>query len=141
MSKNKLAFFGWSKHGQRIYLYEGLDHGIKFVHEKVKGGMSSPMNGEDVAASIYYDMSDAYQEIAKTYLGRKGYGYHKEADDWRWMTVRMETMSIPEAELPRPDEDESQFDMLKRWMNGKMTEYEEIELINNLTEKQVVKEG
>lgn len=140
MSKNRLAFFGWSKYGQKIYLYDGLDHDIKFVYEKVKGGMSSPVNGDDVAISIYYDMSDAYQEIAKTYLGRKGYDYDTEADDWRWMPVRMATTAIPEAKLPQPDEGESTFDMLKRWMNGKMTEYEEIELINNLTDQQVVKE-
>ena len=31
--------------------------------------------------------------------------------------------------------------MLKRWTKGEMTEYEEIELVNNLTKEQVIKEA
>ena len=71
MSKNKLAFFGWSKYGQEIYLYDSPTHDIKFVHEKVDGGMSNPVDGDKLEINIYYDMSDAYQEIAKTYLKKK----------------------------------------------------------------------
>ena len=141
MSKNKLAFFGWSKYGQEIYLYDSPTHDIKYVHEKVDGGMSNPVDGDKLEYSIYYDMSDAYQEIAKAYLKKNGYGYYKEADDWRWMPVKMATMTIPEADLPQPEEGESHFDMLKRWTKGEMTEYEEIELVNNLTENNVIKEG
>lgn len=47
----------------------------------------------------------------------------------------------PEAKLPQPEEGESHFDMLKRWKKGEMTEYEEIEIVNNLTNQQVIKEA
>ena len=53
--------------------------------------------------------------------------------------MKMATTAIPEAKLPQPEEGESHFDMLKRWKKGEMTEYEEIELVNNLTEKQIIK--
>ena len=141
MSRNKFAFFGWSKYGQRIWLYDSPTHDIKFVHERVDGGMSEPLDGDELENSIYYDMSDAYQGIAKAYLKMNGYDYYKEADDWRWMPMEMATMTIPEAKLPQPEEGESHFDMLKRWTKGEMTEYEEIELLNNLTENQVIKEA
>ena len=141
MSKNKLAFFGWSKYGQEIYLYDSPTHEIKYVHEKVDGGMSNPVDGDELDTSIYYDMSDAYQEIAKVYLEKNGYDYYKEADDWRWMPMKMATTAIPEADLPQPEEGESHFEMLKRWTKGEMTEYEEIELVNNLTKEQVIKEA
>ena len=72
MSKNKLAFFGWSKFGQEIYLYDSPTHEIKYVHEKVDGNLSEPLDGDELADSIYYDMSDAYQEIAKAYLMKNG---------------------------------------------------------------------
>ena len=141
MSKNKLAFFGWSKYGQEIYLYDSSTHEIKYVHEKVDGGMSNPVDGDELDTSIYYDMSDAYQEIAKAYLKNNGYDYCREDDDWRWMPVKMATTAIPEAKLPQPEEGESHFEMLKRWTKGEMTEYEEIELLNNLTKEQVIKEA
>ena len=141
MSKNKLAFFGWSKYGQEIYLYDSPTHEIKYVHEKVDGNLSEPLDGDELDTSIYYDMSDAYQEIAKAYLKKNGYEYYKEADDWRWMPMEMATTAIPEAKLPQPEEEESHFDMLKRWKKGEMTEYEEIELLNNLTQQQVIKEA
>ena len=141
MSKNKLAFFGWSKYGQEIYLYDSPTHDIKYVHEKVDGNLSELLDGDELEISIYYDMSDAYQEIAKAYLKKNGYDYYKEADSERWMPVKMATMTIPEADLPQPEEGESHFDMLKRWKKGEMTEYEEIELLNNLTKEQVIKEA
>ena len=141
MSKSKLAFFGWSKYGQEIYLYDSPTHYIKYVHEKVDGNLSEPLDGDELAESIYCDMSDAYQEIAKAYLKKNGYDYYKEADDWRWMPMKMATTAIPEAKLPQPEEGESHFDMLKRWTKGEMTEYEEIELLNNLTKEQVIKEA
>ena len=141
MSKNKLAFFGWSKYGQEIYLYDSPTHEIKYVHEKVDGGMSNPVDGDELDTSIYYDMSDAYQEIAKAYLKKNGYDYYKEADESRWMPMKMATTAIPEAKLPQPEEGESHFDMLKRWTKGEMTEYEEIELVNSLTENNVIKEA
>ena len=141
MRRGELTFFGWSRYGQRIYLYDGIYHDIKYVHEKVDGGMSNPVDGDELADSIYYDMSDAYQEIAKAYLEKNGYDYYKEADSERWMPFEMATMTIPEADLPQPEEGESHFDMLKRWTKGEMTEYEEIELLNNLTKEQVIKEA
>ena len=141
MSKSKLAFFGWSKYGQEIYLYDSPTHAIKYVHEKVDGNLSEPLDGDELDVSIYYDMSDAYQEIAKAYLKKNGYDYYKEADDWRWMPMKMATTAIPDAKLPQPEEGESHFDMLKRWKKGEMTEYEEIELLNNLTQQQVIKGG
>ena len=141
MSKNKFAFFGWSKYGQKIYLYDSPTHDIKFVHEKVDGGMSEPLDGDKLEISIYHDMSDAYQGIAKAYLKMNGYDYYKEADDWRWMPFEMATMTIPEAKLPQPEDGETYFDMLKRWTKGEMTEYEEIEIVNNLTENHVIKEA
>ena len=141
MSRNKLAFFGWSKYGQEIYLYDSPTHDIKYVYEKVDGGMSNPVDGDELEDSIYYDMSDSYQEIAKAYLKKNGYDYYKEADSERWMPFEMATMTIPEAKLPQPEEGESHFDMLKRWTKGEMTEYEEIELLNNLTKEQVIKEA
>ena len=139
MSRSDVTFFGWSKYGQEIYLYDSPTHDIKFVHEKVDGGMSEPVDGDGLADSIYYDMSDAYQEIAKAYLKKNGYDYYKEADESRWMPMKMATTAIPEADLPQPDEGESHFDMLKRWTKGEMTEYEEIELVNNLTQQQIIK--
>ena len=139
MSKNKLAFFGWSKYGQEIYLYDSPTHDIKYVYEKVDGGMSNPVDGDELEISIYYDMSDAYQEIAKAYLKKNGYDYYKEADESRWMPMKMATTVIPEAKLPQPEEGESHFDMLRRWTKGEMTEYEEIELVNSLTEQQIIK--
>ena len=141
MSKNKLAFFGWSKYGQEIYLYDSPTHDIKYVHEKVDGNLSEPLDGDELDVSIYYDMSDAYQEMAKAYLKKNGYEYYKEADDWRWMPMKMATTAIPDAKLPLPEEGESHFEMLKRWTKGEMTEYEEIELLNNLTKEQVIKEA
>ena len=141
MSKNKFAFFGWSKYGQEIYLYDSTTHEIKYVHEKVDGSLSEPLDGDELEDSIYYDMSDAYQGIAKAYLEKNGYDYYKEADSERWMPFEMATMTIPEAKLPQPEEGESHFDMLKRWTKGEMTEYEEIEIVNNLTENQVIKEA
>ena len=141
MSRRKLTFFGWSKYGQEIYLYDSPTHEIKYVHEKVDGNLSEPLDGDNVADSIYYDMSDAYQEIAKAYLKKNGYDYYKEADESRWMPMRMATTVIPEAKLPEPDDGETYFDMMKRWTKGEMTEYEEIELVNNLTEQQIIKGG
>lgn len=141
MSKGELTFFGWSKYGQRIWLYDSPTHDIKFFHDKVDGDMSNPVNGDELEDSIYYDMSDAYQEIAKAYLKKNGYDYYKEADESRWMPMRMATTVIPEAELPQPDEGESHFNMIKRWKKGEMTEYEEIELVNNLAMKEVIKGG
>ena len=141
MSKNKLAFFGWSKFGQEIYLYDSPTHDIKYVHEKVDGNLSEPLDGDELADSIYYDMADAYQEIAKAYLEKIGYDYYEEADSERWMPMEMATMTIGEADLPQPDDGETYFDMLKRWTKGEMTEYEEIELLNNLTKEQVIKEA
>lgn len=141
MSKNKLAFFGWSKYGQRIWLYDSPTHDIKFVYEKVDGDMSNPVDGKKLEINIYYDMSEAYQEIAKAYLKKNGYDYYKEADDWRWMPMEMATTTIPEAMLPQPDNGETYFDMLKRWTKGEMTDYEEIELVNNLTKQQIIKEA
>ena len=140
MSRRELTFFGWSKFGQEIYLYDSPTHDIKFVHEKVNGGMSNPVDGNELDASIYYDMSDAYQEIAKAYMKNNGYDYYKEADESRWMPMKMATTVIPEANLPQPEEGESHFDMLRRWRDGEMTEYEEIELVSNLTQQQVIKE-
>ena len=55
--------------------------------------------------------------------------------------MKMATTAIPEADLPQPEEGESHFEMLKRWTKGEMTEYEEIELLNNLTKEQVIKEA
>lgn len=141
MRRSELTFFGWSKYGQRIYLYDSPTHDIKFVHERVDGEMSNPVNGDELDANIYYDMSDAYQEIAKDYLKKNGYDYYKEADESRWMPMRMATAVIPEADLPQPDDGETYIDMLRRWRDGEMTEYEEIELVNNLTEQQVIKGG
>ena len=85
--------------------------------------------------------ADHYEEIAKAYLKKNGYDYYKEADESRWMPMKMATTAIPEAKLPQPEEGESHFDMLKRWTKGEMTEYEEIELLNNLTKEQVIKEA
>ena len=141
MRRGELTFFGWSKYGQRIYLYDGIHHDIKFFHEKVDGGMSSPVGGDNLADSIYYDMSDAYQEIAKAYLEKNGYDHCREDDDWRWMQMRMATTTIPEANLPQPADGETYFDMLKRWTKGEMTDYEEIELVNSLTQQQIIKGG
>ena len=141
MSRGELTFFGWSKYGQKIFLYDSPTHDIKFFHEKVNGGMSEPVDGGILDTSIYYDMSDAYQEIAKAYLKKNGYDYYKEADESRWMPFEMATMTIPEADLPKQEDGESCLDMMRRWVNGEMTEYEEIELLNNLTEKNVIKEG
>lgn len=140
MSKGELTFFGWSKYGQRIWLYNSPTHDIKFVYEKVDGNFSEPVGGNKLEINIYYDMSEAYQEIAKVYMKKNGYDYYKKADDWRWMPMEMATTVIPEARLPQPDEGESHFDMLRRWRDGEMTEYEEIELVNNLTMKEVIKE-
>lgn len=140
MSKGELTFFGWSKYGQRIWLYNSPTHDIKFVYEKVDGGVSNPVDGDNVADSIYYDMSDAYQEIAKDYMKKNGYDYYKEADESRWMPMEMATTVIPEAKLPQPDDGETYIDMLRRWTKGEMTEYEEIELVNNLTMQEVIKE-
>ena len=122
MRRGELTFFGWSKYGQEIYLYDEIRH-IKFFHEKVDGGMSNPVDGDELEYSIYYDMSDAYKEIAKAYLKKNGYDYYKEADDWRWMPMRMVTTTIPEADLPQPADGETHFDMLKRWTKGEMTDY------------------
>ena len=141
MRRGELTFFGWSKYGQRIYLYDSPTHDIKFVHEKVDGDMSNPVDGGKLEINIYYDMSEAYQEIAKAYLKKNGYDYYKEADGWRWMPMEMATTTIPEADLPKPDDGETYFDMLRRWRDGEMTEYEEIELVNNLTMKEVIKGG
>lgn len=141
MRRSELTFFGWSKFGQEIYLYDSPTHDIKFVHEKVDGGMSSPVDGDNVANSIYNDMSEAYQEIAKAYLKKNGYDYYKEADDWCWMPMERVTTTIPEARLPQPADGETHFDMMKRWWDGEMTEYEEIELVNSLTQQQVIKEA
>lgn len=140
MSRRELTFFGWSKYGQRIYLYDSPTHDIKFVHEKVDGDFSEPLDGDELDANIYYDMSDAYQEIAKDYLKKNGYDYYKEEDDWRWMPMEMATTTIPEADLPQPADGETYIDMLRRWRDGEMTEYEEIELVNNLTQQQIIKE-
>ena len=52
MSKSKLAFFGWSKYGQEIYLYDSPTHYIKYVHEKVDGNLSEPLDGDELADSI-----------------------------------------------------------------------------------------
>ena len=139
MRRGELTFFGWSKYGQRIFLYGSPTHDIKFFHEKVDGDMSDPVDGDKLEYSIYYDMSDAYQEIAKAYLKKNGYDYYKEADSERWMPFEMATMTIPEAKLPQPEEGESHFDMLKRWTKGEMTDYEEIELVNSLTQQQIIK--
>ena len=141
MSRGELTFFGWSKFGQEIYLYDSPTHDIKFVHEKVDGNLSEPFNGNELDTHIYYDMSDAYQEIAKAYLKKNGYDYYKEADESRWMPMKMATTAIPEADLPQPEEGESHFDMLRRWTKGEMTDYEEIELVNNLTQQQIIKGG
>ena len=141
MSRGELTFFGWSKYGQEIYLYDSPTHDIKFVYEKVDGGMSEPVDGGILDTSIYYDMSDAYQEIAKAYLKKNGYDYYKEADSERWMPFEMATTAIPEANLPQPDEGETHFDMLRRWTKGEMTDYEEIELVNSLTKQEVIKGG
>ena len=141
MRRGELTFFGWSKYGQKIYLYDGICHDIKFFHEKVDGGMSNPVDGDELEYSIYYDMSDAYQEIAKAYLKKNGYDYCKEEDDWRWMSIKMVTTTIPEADLPQPADGETHFDMLKRWTKGEMTDYEEIELVNNLTQQRIIKGG
>ena len=139
MSRGELTFFGWSRYGQKIYLYDSPTHKIKFFHEKVDGGMSEPVDGNKLEYSIYYDMSDAYQKIAKAYLKKNGYDYCKEEDDWRWMPMKMATTVIPEADLPQPADEESYFDMLRRWTKGEMTDYEEIELVNNLTQQQIIK--
>ena len=141
MSKGELTFFGWSKYGQRIWLYDSPTHDIKFVHEKVDGNFSEPLDGKKLEINIYYDMSEAYQEIAKVYLKKNGYDYYEEADDWRWMPMEMVTTTLPEARLPQPDDGETHFDMLRRWTKGEMTDYEEIELVNNLTMKEVIKGG
>ena len=141
MRRGELTFFGWSKYGQRIYLYDGIHHDIKFFHEKVDGGMSSPVGGDNLADSIYYDMSDAYKEIAKAYLEKNGYDHCREDDDWRWMPMRMATTTIPEADLPQPADGETYFDMLRRWRDGEMTDYEEIVLVNSLTQQQIIKGG
>ena len=141
MSRRELTFFGWSKYGQRIYLYDSPTHDIKFVYEKVDGDMSNPVDGNELDAYIYYDMSDAYQEIAKAYLKKNGYDYCREDDDWRWMPMKMATTVIPEAYLPQPDDGETCLDMLRRWTKGEMTEYEEIELVNNLTKQEIIKGG
>ena len=139
MRRSELTFFGWSKYGQEIYLYDGIRHDIKFFHEKVDGGMSNPVDGDKLEYSIYYDMSDAYQKIAKAYLKKNGYDYYKEEDDWRWMPMKMVTTTIPEAVLPQPADGETHFDMLKRWTKGEMTDYEEIVLVNSLTQQQIIK--
>ena len=141
MSKGELTFFGWSKYGQRIWLYDSPSHDIKFFHEMVDGDISNPVDGDNVADSIYYDMSDAYKEIAKTYLKKNGYDYYEEADESRWMPMEMATTTIPEADLPQPDDGETHFDMLRRWTKGEMTDYEEIELVNSLTQQQIIKGG
>ena len=141
MRRGELTFFGWSKYGQKIFLYDSPTHDIKFFHEKVDGDMSNPVDGDELADRIYYDMSDAYQEIAKAYLKKNGYDYYKEADESRWMPMKMATTAIPEANLPQPADGETHFDMLRRWMDGEMTDYEEIELVNNLTMKEVIKGG
>lgn len=141
MSRSELTFFGWSKYGQRIWLYDSPTHEIKYVHEKVDGNFSEPVDGDKLEINIYYDMSDAYQEIAKAYLEKNGYDYYKEADSERWMPFEMVTMTIPEADLPQPADGETYFDMLRRWTKGEMTEYEEIEIVNNLTNQQVIKEA
>ena len=141
MNKGELTFFGWSKYGQRIWLYDSPTHDIKFVYEKVDGDFSEPVGGNELDANIYYDMSDAYQEIAKAYLDKNGYDHCREDDDWRWMPMEMATTTIPEADLPQPDDGETHFDMLRRWTKGEMTDYEEIELVNNLTQKQIIKGG
>ena len=141
MRRGELTFFGWSKYGQEIYLYDSPTHDIKFVHEKVDGDMSNPVDGDNVADYIYYDMSDAYKEIAKAYLKKNGYDYYKEEDDWRWMPMKMATTTIPEADLPQPADGETYFDMLKRWTKGEMTDYEEIELVNSLTQQRIIKGG
>ena len=141
MRRGELTFFGWSKYGQKIYLYDGIHHDIKFFHEKVDGGMSNPVDGDKLADYIYYDMSDAYQEIAKAYLKKNGYDYYKEEDDRSWMPMEMVTTTIPEAKLPQPADGETYFDMLRRWTKGEMTDYEEIELVNNLTQQQIIKGG
>ena len=141
MSRGELTFFGWSKYGQRIWLYDSPTHDIKFVYEKVDGNFSEPVGSNKLEINIYYDMSEAYQEVAKVYLKKNGYDYYKEADDWRWIPMEMVTTTLPEARLPQPDEGESHFDMLRRWTKGEMTDYEEIELVNNLTMKEVIKGG
>ena len=141
MRRGELTFFGWSKYGQKIFLYDSPTHDIKFFHEKVDGDMSNPVNGNKLANSIYYDMADAYQEIAKAYLEKNGYDYCREDDDWRWMPMEMATTTIPEADLPQPADGETYFDMLRRWTKGEMTDYEEIELVNNLTMKEIIKGG
>ena len=138
MRRSKLTFFGWSKYGQEVYLYDSSTHEIKYVHEKVDGNLSEPLDGDELEYSIYYDMSDAYQKIAKAYLKKNGYDYYKEEDDCRWMPMKMVTTTIPEANLPQPAEGETHFDMLKRWTKGEMTEYEEIELVNNLTMQEII---
>ena len=141
MSRSELTFFGWSKFGQEIYLYDSPTHDIKYVHEKVDGNLSEPLDGDKLADSIYYDMSDAYQEIAKAYLEKNGYDYYEEADSERWMPFEMATMTIPEADLPKQEDGESCLDMMRRWVNGEMTDYEEIELVNSLTQQQIIKGG
>ena len=141
MSRSELTFFGWSKYGQRIFLYDGINHDIKFVYEKVDGDMSNPVDGKKLEINIYYDMSEAYQEIAKAYLKKNGYDYYKEADDWRWIPMEMATTTLPEARLPQPADGETYLDMLRRWTKGEMTDYEEIELVNNLTQQQIIKGG
>ena len=141
MRRGELTFFGWSKYGQKIYLYDGICHDIKFCHEKVDGDMSNPVDGDELEYSIYGDMSDAYQEIAKAYLEKNGYDHCREDDDWRWMPMKMVTTTIPEANLPQPADGETYFDMLKRWTKGEMTDYEEIELVNSLTQQEIIKGG
>ena len=149
MRRGELTFFGWSKYGQKVYLYDSPthdikffhEHDIKFFHEKVDGGMSNPVDGDELEYSIYYDMADAYQKIAKDYLEKNGYDHCREDDDWRWMPMRMVTTTIPEAVLPWPADEETYFDMLKRWTKGEMTDYEEIELVNNLTKQEIIKGG
>ena len=59
----------------------------------------------------------------------------------RWMPMKMVTTTIPEANLPQPADGETHFDMLKRWTKGEMTDYEEIELVNSLTQQQIIKGG
>ena len=141
MRRGELTFFGWSKYGQKIFLYDSPTHDIKYVHEKVDGNFSEPVDGKKLEYCIYCDMSDAYQEIAKAYLEKNGYDRYKEADSERWMPFEMVTTALPQADLPQPADEETYFDMLKRWTKGEMTEYEEIELVNNLTNQQVIKGG
>ena len=55
--------------------------------------------------------------------------------------MEMATTVIPEAKLPQPADGETHFDMLRRWRDGEMTDYEEIELVNSLTQQQIIKGG